>query len=313
MEKFFPFDAVDINGEPDRVYHSIDFADYFNKFISNGIYPNPSTGLQVLSLNNNMILTVKTGSAFINGHAYFNTEDLEVLVETANTSYNRKDNIVVQLDYVDREIRVKYKKGVASANPQAPDLVRTSDVHELKIAEIFVRNGAQSITQSDITDTRLNSAVCGVVTSLLQQVDTTTIFNQYMDYWNNQRVSNENAWQAQMNSQEQRFLQQKNTIDAWYASVIADIALLKTFDFDNISELIGSKRNTVFNSDGSITEVILITASSKKVADRNTVFNSDGSITVNIKVYADDGASILKQSTTTTTFNADGSITEVVS
>lgn len=114
-----------------------------------------------------------------------------------------------------------------------------------------------------------------------------------------------NAWQAQMTSQENRFIQQKNTIDAWYASVITDIALLKTFDFDNISELIGSKKDTVFNANGTITEVILISASNKKVADRTSIFNANGTITVDLKVYADDGISILKQSSILTTFNPD--------
>lgn len=311
-EKFFPFDAIDINGEPDRVYHSIDFADYFNKFIGNGVYPNPSTGLQVLSLNNNMILSVKPGSAFINGHAYFNTEDLEVLIQAANTSYSRKDNIVVQLDYVNREIKVKYKAGVASANPQPPALVRTSDIHELKLAEVLVKNGVQAISQADITDTRLNSAVCGAVVGIVQQMDTTTLFNQYQAYWNTQRVANENAWQAQMTSQENRFIEQKTAIDTWYASVQANIALLKTFDFDNIAELSGAKRTTVFNGDGSISESILLVSNSRKIADRNTVFNGDGTISVNVKVYKEDGVSVLRQSTTTTVFHQDGSITEVV-
>ena len=70
MEKYFPFDATEINGEPDRVYNAADFASFFSQFIGNGIYPNPSSNLQVLSLNSNMVITVKSGSAFINGYGY---------------------------------------------------------------------------------------------------------------------------------------------------------------------------------------------------------------------------------------------------
>ena len=134
-----------------------------------------------------------------------------------------------------------------------------------------------------------------------------------MNYWNKKRVENERNWQNQMSSQEQRFVEQKNSIDAWFASVQANISLLKTFDFDNIAELNGSKRDTVFQGDGSILESISIAANDKKVAQRHTVFMGDGRISVNVKVYRDDGVSLAKQSTTITTFNGNGSITEVVS
>jgi hypothetical protein len=62
-------------------------------------------------------------------------------------------------------------------------------------------------------------------------------------------------------------------------------------------------QNTVFNSDGNITETSV--NGSKNV----TTFNADGSITE--KLYATDGTTILF--THVTTFNADGSITETVS
>lgn len=57
--------------------------------------------------------------------------------------------------------------------------------------------------------------------------------------------------------------------------------------------------NTVFNSDGSITET------NSKGASLITSFNADGSIT---ETFVGD-----KTITKTTTFNSDGSITEVVS
>ena len=192
-------------------------------------------------------------------------------------------------------------------------LRRDSDVWELQIASIHVKQNAMAINQSDITDTRLDSSVCGVVTSVINQVDTTTIFNQYMDYWNRKKAENETKWQEQMNSQEKRFVEQKDSIEAWYASVKANISLLKTFDFDNIAELNGSKRDTTFNGDGSIYELISISASGRKIAERTTSFLGDGRISVNIKVYKDDGATVVKQSTTVTTFNGNGTISEVVS
>ena len=103
-EKYFPFNAVEVEGGPDRVYDAADFAAFFSAFIGNGIYSNPSTNLQVLSLNNNMVVTVNKGSAMINGYGYLTDEDIEVQINTANGSYNRKDIIVVSLDLVERKI-----------------------------------------------------------------------------------------------------------------------------------------------------------------------------------------------------------------
>ena len=313
MEKYFPFDATEINGEPDRVYNAADFASFFSQFIGNGIYPNPSSNLQVLSLNSNMVVTVKSGSAFINGYGYINTEDMLVSINTANSSYNRKDIIVVCLDLVERKITVKYKSGIASANPQEPELIRNSDVHELKLASILVRSGSQLILQSDVTDTRLNKNVCGIVDNIVKSVDTTEIFNQYMDYWQRKKAENEQAWQEQMQSQEQRFTSQQQTIEAWYQNALADISTLKTFDFDNISELKGAKKTTTFLSDGNIEESIVLTGNNRKIATRKTEFLSNGKIRVNIKIYKEDGNAVLKESTTVTTFKNNGEIEEVVS
>lgn len=313
MEKYFPFDATEINGEPDRVYNAADFASFFSQFIGNGIYPNPSSNLQVLSLNSNMIVTVKSGSAFINGYGYINTEDMQVSINTANSSYNRKDIIVVCLDLVERKITVKYKPGIASTNPKEPELIRNSDVHELKLASILVRSGSQSILQSDVTDTRLNKNVCGIVDNIVKSVDTTEIFNQYMDYWNRKKAENEQAWQQQMESQEQRFTAQQQTIEDWYQNVLADIEVLKTFDFDNITELKGAKKTTAFLSDGNIEESIVLVNNNRKIATRKTEFLPDGKIRVNIKVYKENGTSILKENTAVTTFKENGEIEEVVS
>ena len=66
IEKSFPFDAVeDELGIADRIFYAEDFAGYFAQFISNGVFPNPSTGLKVQSLNNNMVLTVLTGEGLL--------------------------------------------------------------------------------------------------------------------------------------------------------------------------------------------------------------------------------------------------------
>ena len=81
---------------------------------------------------------------------------------------------------------------------------------------------------------------------------------------------------------------------------------------DNMVELKGCSKTTVFNQDGSISESIIKTVGGANVVERETVFNPDGSITVTTTVYDDDGVTVLKQAEVTTEFNSDGSITEVI-
>ena len=183
-EKSCPFDAVvGEDGQADRVFNSADFARMFAMFFMNGVYSSPSDCLQVMS-SSGMVVAVKPGTGYVKGRVYENDADLAITINTANANYNRKDIIVLRLDLTDRDIKVLYRPGTASASPVAVDLVRTEDIHDLKLAEIFVGSGVTTITQANITDTRIDTSVCGYVDNVIKNVDTTTIFNQYMDYWN---------------------------------------------------------------------------------------------------------------------------------
>lgn len=310
--KAFPFQSnfvnMDEHGNP--IYDRAVDADFFRwmwrLFFTNGVFANPSSNFQVLA-HSGMIVRVKPGACFIQGATGIEENNTDLAIEKAEELTNRTDLIVLRVDFTqNRRLSVEVKKNTT-------ELRRDADIWELQLAKIDVKALTQQIRQSDITDTRLNSDVCGVVTGAVQQVSTTAIFNQYMDYWQRKKVENEQAWQQQMQSQEQRFTAQQQTIESWYQNVLADISTLQTFDFDNISELKGSKKTTAFLSDGNIEESIILTGNNRKIATRKTEFLSDGRIRVNIKVYKEDGSSILKESTSVTTFRDNGEIEEAVS
>ncbi len=79
MEKSFVFNSV--NG--DRRYKAEDFREYFASFIGNGVFPNPSTNLQVIA-NSNMTITIKQGKAWLNGAIYINTDDYILNIDVAD-------------------------------------------------------------------------------------------------------------------------------------------------------------------------------------------------------------------------------------
>ena len=308
IELSFPFDSVlDENGQDDRLYCSQDFATYFANFISNGVYPNPSNALKIENING-LLVKAKAGSGFINGYGYVLNEDLEITLNTANATYTRKDIVVLRLDLVNRHIKIYVKEGTPSSSPQIPTITRNDDIYELKLAEITIKPATQTITQADILDTRLNKSVCGIVSSVVETVDTTELFNQYETYLN-QKIE---EWKQTQQQQSNEFNEQMTEIENWFTEVKLDITKLQSFNFDNLAELKGTTKNTNFLENGNIEEKIFITADNTQVADRLTKFLSNGDIEVNTKVYERNGKTIMKEVTVLTKFNSDGSITEVV-
>ena len=180
MEKSSFFNAqMDASGEYDREYLAEDFASYFSKFISNGVFPNPSTGLQVIAADTpNMTVTLSVGYGYINGYKYENTTPLTFSIGVADGVLNRKDAIFIRYSKLGRAIKAYKIAGTPGASAVAPSVVRTEDYYDLCVAIISVNAGITVIPQSLIEDTRLNTSLCGIVTGLVEQVDTTTLYNQ---------------------------------------------------------------------------------------------------------------------------------------
>ena len=164
----------------DRAEEASFFAKYFSQFISNGVFPNPSTNMQVLATTG-MNVKVDIGVCYINGYMGW-VEPAEIFEIEESDLQARIDRIVARLDFTDRSIKLYVKKGTPLGNPVAPELQRDYDIYEIGLADIRVNANVIEITQENITDLRLNTEDCGVVAVPLQHVDTTTIFNQYMDW-----------------------------------------------------------------------------------------------------------------------------------
>lgn len=177
MEKSSFFNSV----SHDRTYKAEDWAEYFASFIGNGVFPVPSTGLQVV-IDSGMNVNIKAGKAWINGYFYNNTSDLTITIGTADGQLNRIDRIVVRWDLTNRIISAKVKSSAYSASPTAPALQRDADIYELALADVFVGAGVTAITQSNITDQRLNTSLCGVVAAVVDQIDTEA-FNAQLQAW----------------------------------------------------------------------------------------------------------------------------------
>lgn len=185
--KSYFFNAVQSGGTYDRIYNAEDVTSYLDKIVGNGVFPNPSTNLQVRQ-SSGMNVVVKAGQGWINGHKIINTSDLVLSIDASDVLLNRIDAVIFYVDFDVREMGISVKKGTVAQTPSAPAMTRNNSRYECCLARIKVNKQITAITTAMITDTRGNSNLCGYVQGLIQQVGTTTLFEQFQaafDEWFN--------------------------------------------------------------------------------------------------------------------------------
>jgi len=182
IESYF-FNAVNNDGTYDRIYNAEDVTSYLDQLVGNGVFPNPSTQLQVRA-SNGMNVIVGAGSGWINGHKMVNTADMTLTVNTADVLLNRIDSVIFYVDFNARSMGIEIKQGTLATTPSAPALQRDDSRYEMCLAQISVAKQVTAITAAMITDTRGNSQLCGYVQGLIQQLDSTTLFQQFQAIFN---------------------------------------------------------------------------------------------------------------------------------
>lgn len=292
----------------DRTYDAADISSIFDGVVNDGVFMSIGDAF-IVSAANGMQVTVGSGRAWFDHTWTYNSVASLHAIASAEIVLNRLDTVVLEIN-ASEEVRVnsiKVIKGTPASNPIAPALINTELVHQYPLANVYVGANVTEIIPANITN-RVGTAACPLSTGILETLDSAPLLAQ----WNSAFTVHSQDWVDQMAVQQNDFDGRQITIQAWYDLVKDDITLLQTFNFDNIGELPGCTRNTVFEVNGNITETILTTVGLTTIATRATVFNPDTTITVSVTVYDTDGVTVIKNSVITTIFNANGSITEVV-
>lgn len=120
------------------------------------------------------------GVVWWNDSEAVNTSKLQLSVDAADGVLNRIDRIIVEwktTNYVDLP-EIKVLKGSVSSAAKAPALTNNSTVRQISLAKIAVNAGVTAITASMITDERLDTSVCGLVTDWVS-IDTSMMHSQF--------------------------------------------------------------------------------------------------------------------------------------
>lgn len=193
-EKSFPFDAEEIGGKFDREYYAEDWMRYFRAFISSGTFMREPTNLQIIA-NGDMTVTLKKGAMIIDGARYDNEDDIIITLDPADGVLSRIDRITITWSKPDRDTHYEVQKGDYSYDPIPAECRRTAEYKDYAVADIMVMAGAIKVNQTDITDQRLNSDVCGLAIPFAE-INTKGIFLQLQSFYD-ETVAKQQEWEAE--------------------------------------------------------------------------------------------------------------------
>ena len=113
-------------------------------------------------------ITVAPGLAWVNyddfkGVSACSREAVNLIVPDADSTLPRIDRVVLQFDTAANLTAVKLKPGTPAAAPEPPAILQNHNQYELGLCTVSVPAGSSVITAADITDTRADEAVCGVM------------------------------------------------------------------------------------------------------------------------------------------------------
>lgn len=183
------------DGTYDRVYNSDQISEMFEGLLSDGVFESVGDAL-IVKEKSGLTVEIGTGRAWIGDRWMKNDAKLDITLAAAHLTLNRWSAIVIKADYSNRVITIEEKAGTPATSPTKPTTTYNDSIKEKCLAYVYVGKGVTSITQTNITDCRADTSICGWVTGVIKQVDTSQLFLQYQTAYE-QQLANMQAWQAE--------------------------------------------------------------------------------------------------------------------
>ena len=143
------FDAIN----HDRLYSADDMNQPYKEILTEGI---DAGGFEVTPQSTpDMTITVAAGHAFLGGK-WVDAAAKTLTVPENTTLYGRIDAVVLRVD-INSDVRAAnliYRTGTPADTPEAPALIGTTGIYEVRLANIAVAASATAIAAAQITDKR---------------------------------------------------------------------------------------------------------------------------------------------------------------
>ena len=186
-----------LNG--DRKYNSKQFSSLFDGVIRDGVFANVGDAFKVSTEGGNMSVLVGTGRAWFNHTWTFNDSPLRFTIDR-NTSNNRIDTIVIDVDVNNRTNDIKLIKGTPAAYPVSPDLINNSSEghYQYPICDVHVSKDSSVITVDSIVYL-VGSSRCPFVSSAMDNNMINALVMRWETEWEHQNAEQQAEFDAFMN------------------------------------------------------------------------------------------------------------------
>ncbi len=187
----FPLDShvvFDRDGNPsfDRGITSAPLRSLIRSIMTDGVLPDASRLFDDITSDSfkvvpdeGMTIKVKKGFGICNGCMKFAESETSLTCDDSSSVSDRIDTVVLRLNTNDdvRECEFHILKGTPATNPTRPAITRNASIYDIAIADILITANSEQITASKITDTRLDTDRCGLITAIAE-FDTSTLYTQ---------------------------------------------------------------------------------------------------------------------------------------
>ena len=148
-------------------YDAEDAAAYFSTRTS-GVFSTEEDFAVTVAEDGGTAVTVGAGRAWMHvsrftGQSVTLREAQTLALPLADSALPRIDRVVLRYDATSRSTSLQVLQGAPSSEPAGPDLSRTEMVYDLCLAEVSRPAGQTSVSTADLTDTRTDEALCGLM------------------------------------------------------------------------------------------------------------------------------------------------------
>ena len=218
----------------DYDYDAADAAGYFSTRLS-GVYSAEEDF--AVTASGSTSVTISAGRAWIHpsrwtGYSVLCRDPQTIQLPAADGLRSRIDRVVLRYDAAARQTRLVVLEGTPdSASPAPPELSRTALVYDLCLADIARPAGSAAVTSADLTDTRADETVCGVMRDGVTGIPTEQLVAQWQAAQAAQEADARQQTEDQLTAAQQKFDAQMSTMQQQSGELSVEIKKLQDGSF----------------------------------------------------------------------------------
>lgn len=168
----YPLDGI--------TYDAADAAGY-NSARTSGVYSDEED--YTVTPGGGYTVKVSGGRAWVHpakyvGYSIIKQEPDTLTLPLADAQRPRIDRVVLRYDAAARKSYLLVLEGTPASTPTAPAISRTNLLYDLCLAQITRPAGSTAITAGNITDTRLDESLCGVMSDGVTRIPTDQLLKE---------------------------------------------------------------------------------------------------------------------------------------